>query len=173
MKQFTLILIIMTFAYRQANGQLDTSGIYKGLETRKYYLVDLQSLIQDGKAIYYKVNGKIVSKSTFDKFESTNKNMDGCCPCILKKYDVNDVLIREVVSCTDCGVGWFRYYYPNGKVSLSGQYKENPSGNWKGIWSRGFCSVLNGQWTYFSEEGDTLYSEYWNNGKFIKQLPEQ
>ena len=99
--------------------------------------------------------------------------METCCPCILKSYDENDVLLGEGVSCTDCGVGWFKKYYQNGKVKLSGQYKENPTKNWKSIAARGFCSVPIGQWTYFNDQGDSLYSEFWEDGKFIKQVPEQ
>ena len=80
-----------------------------------------------------------------------------------------DVLLSEGVYCTDCGVGFFKEFYPDGNVKLSGKYKENPTGNWKNY----NCQVEHGQWVYFKENGDTLYSEYWNNGEFIKQVPEQ
>jgi hypothetical protein len=84
-----------------------------------------------------------------------------------------DNLIRKSVSCTDCGVGWFKTYYKNGNLELTGEYKENPTGNWDDIWDRGYCSVPDGKWTYFKENGDTLYSEFWDNGVFVKQVPEQ
>lgn len=172
MRQYTLILIILTVPLGQALGQTDSTTVYRELETKKFYSVRLSSQTTNGKATY-EVNDKKVSKSTYDKYESTWKNMETCCPCILKSYDENDVLIREAVSCTDCGVGAFKEFYPNGKVKLSGRYKENPTENWENIWDRGYCSVADGQWTYFNEKGDTLYSEFWKDGVFIKQVPEQ
>lgn len=172
MRQYTLTLIILTIALGQVLGQTDSTTVYKGLETKKFYSVQLSSQTTNGKRTY-KVNGKKVSKSTYDKYESTWRNMETCCPCILKSYDENDVLIREAVSCTDCGVGVFKEFYPNGKVKLSGRYKENPTGNWENIWDRRYCSVADGQWTYFNEKGDTLYSEFWKDGAFVKQVPEQ
>jgi len=127
----------------------------------------------NGKAVY-KLDGKKISKSTYDKYKPNWENLESCCPCLLKYYDKNDILLREIVSCTDCGVGDFKEFYPNGNVKLSGQFKENNSGNWdwKTIQERGYCNVPNGKWTYFNKKGDTLYSEYWKNGEFIKQVPE-
>jgi antitoxin component YwqK of YwqJK toxin-antitoxin module len=172
MRQRTSIIIILTILFGQVYGQADTTTVYKGLETKKFYSVGLSSQTTNGRG-RYEVNGKKVSKSTYDKYESTWKNMETCCPCILKSYDEQDVLLREAVSCTDCGVGVFKEFYPNGKIKLSGRYKENPTGNWEDIWARGFCSVPDGQWVYFNEKGDTLYSEFWKDGEFVKQVPEQ
>ncbi len=171
MRQSIVIIIILTIAFGQAFGQTDSTTVYRGLETKKFYSVGLSSQTTNGKGTF-EVNGKKVSKSTYDKFQSTWKNMETCCPCILKSYDEYDVLIREAVSCTDCGVGVFKEYYQNGNVKLTGRYKENLSGNWDDIWARGFCSIRDGEWTYFNEKGDTLYSEFWKNGEFIKQVPE-
>lgn len=167
-----ILLIILTIAFGKAFGQTDTTTVYKGLETKKFYSVGLSSNTINGRGTY-EVNGKKVAQSTYEKYMSTWENMKTCCPCILKTYDEKDVLIKEAVSCTDCGVGVFTEFYPNGKVKLSGRYKENPTGNWDDLWKRGFCNVRDGKWTYFNENGDTLYAEYWQDGKFIKQIPEQ
>jgi antitoxin component YwqK of YwqJK toxin-antitoxin module len=171
MRQHTLLLIL-TLALGKAFGQSDTTTVYKGLETRTFYSVGLSAQIFNGQG-KYQVNGKEVSKVTYDKFQSTWKNMETCCPCILKFYDENDVLLRESVSCTDCGVGYFKEFYPNGNAKLTGHYKENPGGHWDDLWARGFCSVKDGEWIYFNEQGEKLYSEFWKNGEFIKQVPEQ
>lgn len=172
MKHTYFIIIVLITHFGQVCGQTDTATVYNNLETRKFYSVGLHSQTGSGKVVY-EVNGKRATKRKYDKYQSTWKNMETCCPCILKSYDESDNLIRESVSCTDCGVGWFKIFYKNGKVKLSGTYKENPTGDWNDIWNRGYCSVPNGQWTYFKENGDTLYSEFWNNGVFIKQVPEQ
>ena len=171
MKRIILKIILLLVFMTKVFGQSDTNLVYKDLEEKKFYKVQLYS----SKDIIntYKVNGKIVNKKTYKKYESTWKNMENCCPCILQTYDENEVLLQEYVSCTDCGVGWFKIYYGNGNIKLSGNYKENPTGNWDDIYYRGYCNVPNGQWTYFNENGDTLYSELWNNGEFIRQFPEQ
>ena len=174
MRQYTLTLIILTiaFTFRQAFGQSDSSNVYKKLETKKFYSVGLSSQTINGKRTY-NVNGKKVSKSKYDKYKSTWKDMETCCPCVLKSYDENEILIREAVSCTDCEVGHFKEFYPNGTIKLQGRFKENPTGNWENIWDRGYCNVPDGQWLYFNKNGDTLYSEFWENGEFVKQEPEQ
>lgn len=172
MRKHILTIIFLTIAIGLAYGQSDSTTVYKDLETKKFYSVGLLSETTNGKETY-EVNGKKVSKSTYDKYESTWKNMETCCPCILKSYDEQNVLLSEAVSCTDCGVGVFKEFYPNGKIKLSGRYKENPTGNWDDISARGFCSVPDGQWVYFNERGETLYSEFWKDGEFVKQVPEQ
>lgn len=172
MKHAYFIITVLITLFGQVYGQTDSTSVYLNIKTKKFYSVELSSQTTNGKGTY-EVNGKTVSKSTYDKYQSTWKNMETCCPCLLESFDENDNLIRESVSCTDCGVGRFKTYYKNGKVKLSGTYKENPTGDWKNLWDRGYCSVPNGQWTYFKENGDTLYSEIWDNGVFIKQVPEQ
>lgn len=155
----------------QLFAQTDTS-IYKNLETRKFYSVSYSASTRDGQTTY-EINGKKVNKATYEKYHSTWKNMETCCPCILQYYNVDEVILREAIACTDCGVGYFKTYYPNGQISSTGHYKENPTGNWDELWDRGYCSVKDGQWTYFSEEGDTLYSEFWKDNEFVQQIPEQ
>jgi hypothetical protein len=172
MKQRTLITIILFGLFGQVQCQIDTSTIYENLEIKKFYSVGLSS--QTGGGVdNYEVNGRKVSKQTYDKYHSTWNNMETCCPCILKAYNENDQLLRESVSCTDCRVGWFKEYYLNGNLKQTGSYKENPTGNWNAIYLRGYCSIPDGQWIYFNEKGDTLYSEFWDNGEFIQQFPEQ
>ena len=173
MKKNTLIILLLTFTNLQVFGQSDSPTIYKKLSTKMMYSVGVSFHTINGKAVY-KLDGKKVSKSTYDKYKPNWDNLESCCPCLLKYYDKNEILLREIVSCTDCGVGDFKEFYPNGKVKLSGQYKENNSGNWdwKTIQKRGYCSVPTGKWNYFNKKGDTLYSEFWKNGEFIKQVPE-
>jgi hypothetical protein len=172
MKQYLLTLIILTFAVAQLFGQSDSGTVYKELETSKFYYVGITSKQKNGKSIY-KVNGKKVSESTYEKYDSSWDDMKNCCPCILQMFDENEILIREAVSCTDCGVGSVKEFYINGQVKFSGQYKENPTGNWDDISERGYCNVPDGQWNYYNKKGILLYSEFWNNGEFIKQVPVQ
>ena len=168
MRHCALLLIFLSLTFGQATGQSDSTIVYKGLQTKKFYAVNLDSF---GRI--YKANGRIVSKSTYKKYHSTWENMKNCCPCIRKEYDEKDILLRERVACTDCSIGWFKEFYPNGRIRLMGQYKENLTGDWDNIYDRGLCNVRDGQWVYFNQKGDTLYSEFWKDGEFIKQVPEQ
>lgn len=172
MRQTIALIFILTLLVGQTYGQTDTGTVYRNLKTEKYYEVGLIYRSDNGQR-KYEVNGKEVNKSTYRKYEKTWENMDNCCPCILKSYDENDILISEAVSCTDCYVGYFKEFYSNGQVKISGRYKENPTDNWDDIWNRGYCSVPDGQWIYYNEKGAILYSEYWKDGEFIKQIPEQ
>jgi hypothetical protein len=72
MKIIVFKIFLLTLMFGQAFGQSDTSTIYKKLKTKKYYSVGLSSQTQDGQGTY-KVNGKVVNKSTYDKYQSTWK----------------------------------------------------------------------------------------------------
>ena len=173
MKTDILALLFFSITIFPLIGQNDSSAMYTKLETKKIYSVETSFQTINGKA-RYELDGKKVSKSTYDKFKPNWKNLETCCPCLLKYYDKNDILLREVVSCTDCGVGDVKEFWANGQVKLSGKFKENNSGDWnyKTIQARGFCSVPDGKWTYYTNKGEFLYSEFWKNGEFIKQDPE-
>jgi hypothetical protein len=159
MKDSILIIILLFALLGQIYGQTDTGN----LEVKNRYYVQLE--------YRHKVNGRKVSKRTHEKYVSIN-DMKNCCPCIRRYYDEFDKLLFEGVHCEDCRVGWFKEYYRNGNIKITGNYKENPTGDWNNIFDRGYCRK-HGQWTYFNEIGDTLYSEFWENGEFVKQVPEQ
>jgi hypothetical protein len=167
----TLILILFCF---NILSQTDSSSIYKNLQIKKTYNVGLTSTTTGGKSVY-KVNDKIVSKDVHDYYKKGRDAINDCCPCILKTYDEKEVLLNEYVSCGDCPVGYYKEFYPDGKLKVKGQFKENPTGNWKDINGRGYCLVSDGKWLYYNEKGQDHYLhhvEVWDKGKFIKQIPE-
>lgn len=141
---------------------------YKNLETKKIYSVNCNVSYKNGHPKYY-LNDKEISKDLYEKFESSYKIKRSCHPCILESYNENDSLIRRAISLSGSEVDWFIQYYPSGKIKQTGQFTqspENPSWYWKRY-------VNDGQWVYYDEKGDTLYSEFWDKGIFIKQVPEQ
>lgn len=169
-KQLSLFALLMISSLLVCQSD---STIYENLEVVKTYSVKLSHGTGTGMETSYKVNNKEVSKDYYLKFKDNFKTIKECKPCIRLTYDEQDVLLRETISYTDCFVGWYKSYYPNGNLKVKGSFKENDSGDWKDLWNRGYCSVVNGEWMYFSEKGDTLYTEIWDNGEFIKQSPEQ
>lgn len=118
----------------------------------------------------FSINNK---EATEPEYNQGLANISRCTPCIVKDYNENNIEISESVSYSDCLVGWQKIFFPNGKLKLLAQYKENISGHWDNLWERGLCSIPDGKWIYFNEQGDTLYTELWRNGEFIKQIPEQ
>jgi hypothetical protein len=176
MKPTTLILLLtcmfsLTFAQTEWAKTDTTKSVYRGLTTKKFYKVQYFSSSTNGVTTF-KINNKEVSKTTYDKYYSTWKNMETCKPCILLTYDIDDKLLSKSVQYTDCPVGFWIEYFPNRKVKLIGHYKENVTGDWSHDWGSGNCRQ-DGAFTYFSETGKELYTEYWKEGQFIKQVPEQ
>jgi len=173
----TTFILLMLFICNLTFAQMDfaktdtTKSVYKSLETRKFYKIGYSSSSTNGVTTY-KLNDKEVTKSTYEKYNETWKNMATCKPCILMTYDINDRLLYKGIQYTDCRVGFWIEYFPNGKVKLIGHYKENENGDWNMGMDRGFCRQ-DGAFTYYNENGDELYSEYWEEGQFIKQIPEQ
>lgn len=161
--------LIFLFAIN-LNSQIDSSSVYNDLEVVKFYSVSTSSSTQGGKA-RYKVNDKGVNKSTYDKYHNAFMDMMDCCPCILKTYDEKEVLLSESISCGDCKVGYYKEFYPNGKLKIHGEYKENPTGNWNDILKRGYCYMLDGKWLYYNIHGHINYIEIWEDGNFIEQRP--
>ncbi|SHM24873.1 hypothetical protein SAMN02746009_04180 [Hymenobacter psychrotolerans DSM 18569] len=147
-------------------------SVYKNLVTKKI-LLGSSSKKPEGIGYGYFINGKRVDKIAYDSFQGNSRYIKECCPCILQMYNSDGRLVNEGVRCTDAPVGWWKAYYTTGNLKESGQFKENDSGNWDNLCDRGYCGVKVGRWTYFDEQGKTLYSEDWKEGEFVRQLPEQ
>ncbi len=130
------------------------------LETH-YHNLSWQST--NGKFTYYQ-NGKKISKRKYDDLSSTTIDLNDCKPCYLITYDGNK-LIYEGDFYSDCGVGLYIDYYPNGNVKTKGQYKKNTKNNWDENKVSEWCSIKNGLWLYYNTTGNLLRSEQYENGK--------
>lgn len=141
----TTLFCSLTFA-QVGNSKKDTTkSVYKNLKTLKYIQGD---------------------------YDNNEKVMEECTPCILKTYDGNGNLLTKGIEYEDCPCGFWIEYFPNGKVKLTGHYKENESNDWSNALEEGLCK-RDGTFTHFNEKGEKLYSEYWKDGQFIKQVPKQ
>lgn len=145
---------------------------YGELERLIFYEVSLSSGSRGGEP-YYEADGVPVDLETFEKYQSGWDNMENCCPCILETYDVSGQLLHEGAMCADCGIGWYKEYDQRGNLRIKGQYRTNPTGDMDDIYARGYCSVPDGRWEYFSKRGELEFAEIWDNGDFIRQVPEQ
>jgi antitoxin component YwqK of YwqJK toxin-antitoxin module len=176
LKQITILVVALLFC-NQSFSQVDstitdtTKSVYKGLTTKKFYGLSYAANVEN-YVTTYRIDGDLVDKATYNKYHDTWKNMETCKPCILLTYDFYDKLLYKAIQFTDCAVGYWIEYFPNGKVKTIGHFKENESENWANAFDSGLCRQ-DGIWTYFNEAGKKLYSEYWKDGQFLKQVPEQ
>lgn len=164
---FTVQAQVNTIKVKRPNSNADTLI---------YYQVRLRTIsgrMKGGDDGLYFVNDSSVSKATYMKYSASHENIAKCVPCYLKTLDINDNVIGEGLQYTDCRIGSWKEYYPDGKIKRTGEYRKNLTDKWSDLYKRGYCSVMDGEWNYFNEKGDFLYSELWKEGEFIKQVPEQ
>lgn len=128
--------------------------------------------VKRDKVVLYKVNGKEVSKAEYEKIaakvEAGKKDFDNCKPCWLRYYDENNKLVREGLSYQDCGVGKVKEYFPDGKLKCKGSYKVNDTGNWDNLFDKGYCSVKDGIWFFYNEQGEIIKTEKYRDGVLMK-----
>ncbi|MGI4871628.1 MAG: toxin-antitoxin system YwqK family antitoxin [Janthinobacterium lividum] len=172
-----LLLVLLSGCYaalaQKGIAQTDTTkSAYGRLVTRKVYTGTFQQERLPGGTSIYKVNGKEVDKTVFDHYHDNQNNVEQCTPCILEIYGLDEKPIHKGIQFMDLPVGFWIEYFPTGKVKIVGHYKENDTGIQRNFFKKGF-GERDGIWTYFNEAGRRLYSEYWKDGKFISQIPEQ
>ncbi len=138
-------------------------SVYSRLDTLTFYDVELEVETFHGRTTYW-VDRKEVTKDKYDYYDFHWKNVDRCTPCFLKTYDTQEKLLKEGVQYGDCNIGDWTEYFPCGKVKIKGRFKENDTGDWFEIWTKGLCSVKHGLWVYFNEHGAVLYAEKYLNG---------
>lgn len=165
-----MLAICLALFSLQLKSQTEGTSVYGSLITKRFYEANLSKSGSGSKTIY-KVNGEKVDEDTYEKYHSAWADFESCCPCILQTYDINEVLLSEAVSCTDCLVGFYFEFYENGITKIKGQYKENPTGDWSKIFEKGYCSVKDGVWEYYNEQGEIASTEIWKNGDFVEQKP--
>jgi hypothetical protein len=175
-KKNTAILILFTCIITSSFAQTDSAAsIYKGLDTITRYHVSLASGPAkdcshfDAKyPVKYFVNCKEVSKEVYLKYKEANDRIAECTPCYMKMLDTNGVVVRIAAQYTDCAIGNWTEYYPNGKIKVTGHYKENDTGNWNNLWKRGYCSRKEGDWIYYDENGNIIKREKYKDNELVE-----
>lgn len=178
---FIFILFFLTFFSVSVSAQKKSSAVkltaqdsivvdtlkygYRNLESKFFYSVDMSVATENGH-IVYEVNEKVVSKHIYDKYKNQWANMETCKPCILYSYDENDRLLSKGIQYTDCIVGFYVQYYPNGHVKAMEQYKENPDNNWANAYKRGYCKK-DGCCTYYNNDGTIAKIEIYKDGTLV------
>ncbi len=173
MRKLPLLLIITALMPAIIHAQVASSiadsikmaskSVYKNLTVKKFYKVNMTADISSNGPSVYKINDKPVSRLTYNRYLSFWENMETCKPCVLKAYDENDVLLSESVQYTDCPMGYYITYYSNGKIEMTGYYKDYSGNDWTNIYNKGYCRQ-HGTFTYYDINGQVIKVEHYTNG---------
>jgi hypothetical protein len=161
------LTLFFLFLAQACIAQKDTfKTVYKQLEVKKLVLTDSPNhLMNDTGSVSF----RHVGDTTYPISDSAHR----CAPCILEAYDTEGHLVRKSVNYGSCFVGPAVFYHPNGQVASMGRYRANESGDWNKLKERGLCSQKDGAWVFFDEEGMKQVTEYWKQGKFIREVPQR
>lgn len=86
-----------------------------------------------------------------------------------KNYNKENQLMFEGLKYNTCFVGAYKNYWPSGIIKTTGQYQSNSTGNWSNLQARGLCSVAEGVWKNFTEDGDLRSTVIYSKGKIIRE----
>lgn len=169
LKFFLIVFLLRQSAAYLAQG--DSTSVYGKLKTIRTYQVSTMKTQENDKFIY-QINDKRVSEKEYLKYQAGFDSLAYCTPCIRKNYDADEHLTSEGVYYTDANCGWYKEYDSRGNLKISGHFSENKSGDWSPNSGYQFA-IRTGEWIYYTDKGTPLYSEFWDNGTFLKQVPEQ
>jgi hypothetical protein len=84
-----------------------------------------------------------------------------------KNLDRNNQLVYEGLKYNSCFIGSFIAYWSSGIVRTKGQYLQNNSGSWSALKERGQCSVKDGVWKEYNEDGELTQTTVFKKGKIV------
>ena len=161
----SLLTLFSCILFLIVHAQIDTVN-YAG-----FHLCKNEIFIKRKKVTLYKINGKEVSEAAYEKafarVDAGKQGIKKCKPCWLRYYDENERLIQEGLCYQDCGVGKVKEYFPDGKLKSEGSYKVNNTGSWDNLFDKGYCSVKDGLWISYNEEGTIIKTESYKDGELI------
>ena len=166
MNNLKYILLPFVFLVKFGLSQTDSLSLQYKVDTLETHFYNLTWQSSGGKLTYYK-NGKKISKSHYEALNKKTIDPNKCKPCYLIAYQDN-TLIYEGDFYTDCGVGLYIEYHPNGIVKSKGDYKRNSEQNWDTDKVDDWCAIKNGKWEYYDEKGIQIKSEQYEYGILVK-----
>lgn len=118
----------------------------------------------------YMINGKEVDKEVFFMYNQEFEDARACCPCLIQRYNLSEVLQMEEIRCNDTLISSFGLYEDGSKKSISHfVIKERSFPHYSiGI---GDVYAFDGDWVQLNPNGDTISSITWQKGVYIKESP--
>lgn len=166
-----LTLILFTI-YSLAFAQVDTIN-YRPYNTTKTETTVKTTVSKDDKIVKkktkkkktkYTVEDKNATKKQYENATKESSTIGDCKPCWLRYYGKDGKLLQEGLSYTDCALGKRTEYYSSGKIKVIRYYKTNDTNDWTNF----PCSVAEGTWTYYKEDGTVEKLEKYKDGKIIE-----
>lgn len=112
----------------------------------------------------YTVEEKKSDNNEYEQVSKESKTIDDCKPCWLRYYGQDGKLLQEGLSYSDCALGKNTEYYPSGKIKVVRFYKTNNTTDW----TKFPCSVAEGTWIYYKEDGTVEKTQTFIDGVQIK-----
>lgn len=161
-----LAFLLISLTIKSISQTNSPKSVYGHLDTIETHSVFLEASY-GGETAHYFVNGKEVEKRIYDRFDISSNKFLLCKPCILKVYDTDNILLTISTRYSDCSIGSYTEFYHNGKIKIKGQFKENDTGDWTNLDNRGYCSIREGDWSYYSFWGHLMRIETYVNNKLV------
>lgn len=161
--QLTATLAFLTCV--QFTTQAQSIAQYDTIST---YDVNLSDYMTTNGRVYM-ANGKVISKEKYLFYKDNWEKVKNCQPCQVYTYNDQQQLKHVSVQFEECLVGPFTEYYLDGRLKVEGNFKSNPSTDWSNLRLRGLCSVREGEWKYYSDNGKLEVVETYQNGKIIQR----
>ena len=86
-----------------------------------------------------------------------------------KNYDKDNNLLFEGLKYNSCFIGAFKSYWNSGILKSQGQYLKPATANWEKLKAQGQCSVMNGTWKNYNQDGELMNTYIYLNGKIVKE----
>ena len=112
----------------------------------------------------YTIDNKKTNKGDYSRINRQSMTIDDCKPCWLRYFDESGRLFQEGLSYSDCALGERIEYYSSGSIKVSRFYKTNDANDWVNF----PCSVADGSWTYYKENGEIERIETYKDGSKIQ-----
>lgn len=172
MKYYFSLLILIFLTSHASSQSTPAKSVYGRLDTIIEYDYKQRAAIKPSSEGHY-MNGTLTSDIASSNAEVSRKEFANCKPCVVKTYNKDEVLVRIAVQYSDCPAGDYIDYYPNGKIKTRGQFRSNPSGDWKTFIKQGHCGEKEGRWLYYGIYGNVLKLEDYRNDTLVykKEVP--
>lgn len=151
---FLLLTVLISINGRtQEKFKIDTIKFYVGI------------VISGGSGGYF-LNNERIPKARYEQYKKILDQIDYCTPCWMKDYNLEEELVSEGLYYTDCAVGEIIEYFPSEIIKAKGEFKSNPTDDWKGWYQKGGCKK-EGTWKYYDEKGNLLKTETFKDGQLV------
>ena len=180
MKYILTILILALFysVKAQNNATLIDTSYHNNGNIQVIFEYDSVTHNYDGKYLEYDSTGVLLIEGNYDQVDSTT--CKDCYDVALINFGMKpDQVKYNKAEPGFIKVGVWKYYYPNGKIQMSGTYSKSvhahqgypeptnkiDSGPYN-VWIA-YEDLKDGEWTYFDEKGNKIKTELFVDGSLI------